>query len=202
MQGCAIPVLLRWSSQLGVDARAAGSPSRLVFLGQSVGKRPAFALHLHLDFLAAGPLTNTHDRRPQPTAAGLLRYSTIAPPAPSHIQHRYRLLPQAPSAAPPLAHPSPLPTVFAPRISPPFAQQPQRQETRHDRRTTHRRRSRAASRHAASASSHPTRRASFQTGRQCVVVVFAAESPRHCAECPQTSATPSHGAALAQARQP
>ena len=89
------------------------------------------------------------------------------------------------SAAPPLAHPSPLPTVFAPRISAPFAQQPQRQKTRHDRRIICRHRTAAAASRP-SASSHPTRRPSFQTSRQCVV----AESPRHCAESPQTSATP------------
>jgi hypothetical protein len=138
MQGCAIPALLplRWSSQLVLK------PSRLVFLGQSVGKRAALHLHLHLHLgpSSCGPLTNTHDRRPQPTAHSpqQLACSAIAP-----VHHPPRLIysaadyPSA-SAAPPLAHPSPLPTVFAPRISAPFAQQPQRQTTRHDRRTRHR----------------------------------------------------------------
>jgi hypothetical protein len=103
MQGCAIPALLPllWSSQLVLK------PSRLVFLGQSVGKRAALHLHLHLHLgpSSCGPLANTHDRRPQPTAHSpqQLACSAIAPPAPSHIQHRR--LPQcqcSASARPPV----------------------------------------------------------------------------------------------------
>jgi hypothetical protein len=177
MQGCAIPalLLLLWSSQLVL------MPSRLVFLGQSVGKRAALHLHLHLHLglSSCGPLTNTHDRRPQPTAHSpqQLACSAIAPPAPSHIQHRR--LPQCPvqRLRSPTRHRYQRCSRRASLPHSPSSPSARRHDTTGAPGTAA---AAAASRH--SASSHLTRRPSFQTGRQCAV----AESIRQCAESSQT----------------
>jgi hypothetical protein len=182
MQGCAIPALLPllWSSHLVLSFWDRASVS---------GLRCTCTCTCTWDLLAAArSQTHTIDAHsPQPTAAGLLRYSTTRPvsytappitPVPvqrlrSPTRHRYQRCSRR--AFPPHSPSSPSARRHDTTGAPGTAT------------------AAAASRH--SAPSHPTRRPSFQTGRQCVV----AESPRHCAESPQNR--PQHGAALAQARQ-